>query len=66
MLLNSKYKNEITRYTSFMLVIGFFYSCSSSNKTIKEEPLEDILTTIENQLKLNPTIADLHIKKEKL
>ena len=63
MLLNSKYKNEITRYTSFMLVIGFFYSCSSSNKTIKEEPLEDILTSTENQLKLYPTIADLHIKK---
>ncbi len=64
---NLRNKNFITRYTCFMLVIGFFYGCSSLNptlnSTIKEQPLEDILSIIDKQLKLNPNKQDLHIKK---
>lgn len=57
----------ITRFASFLLVIGFFYSCSSSGPTIEslvsEKNYEAALTEIELQLDQDPSNGDLYIQQ---
>ncbi len=56
-----------TRLTGLVLVIGFFFACSSSKPSIDslvaENQYELALTQIEEQLSENPNQPDLHIKK---
>ncbi len=67
MLITFMKNNLITRYASFILAIGFFYSCSSTGPTIdsliQQELYDEALLEIEQQLQENPDSPELYIQK---